>query len=393
MQVVFIHGVANRRKGDVDDGFDQAVAKRNLLFNTWVFDRKAQFHNPYWGDLGGRLRADGVCVPTKKSPLEAYGAPNELPEVALVGDPQFGFGLAGKQMKALALQDREGFVDVLLSTSDPVVQDPEEYAALAVRLRGFTEQGDWSWLPGTKDDADLMERLAAAVANFQPTSPHESFGPGDLLNQVRSGFKRAVDSVIDKTSDALMLKFKPAITNGAAAFLGDAFVHFDTRNEADVLNPIAAKVLHDLTAAWQAAQANGQKLVVVVHSFGGTVLWELLTFYRQHLPPGLRIDAVISVGTQIGLFLELDVYGAKLADLGVHDLRTQKVPKPAGVGAWLNVLDYADPLGFQLAPLVEGVRDHEFNTVGNLLNSHNLYFTRESFYRRTRVRLQELGVI
>jgi hypothetical protein len=88
--------------------------------------------------------------------------------------------------------------------------------------------------------------------------------------------------------------------------------------------------------------------------------------------------------------MEMDLYQKRIADYGL--LQGGKVPRPAQVRNWINVLDLADPLAFALSPIFEGVVDAQFNTETSLLNAHSTYFVRPSFYERLKKRIEMLGI-
>jgi len=397
MQVVFVHGVANRREGD-GTAFDRDVANRSQLLSKITFDGKAKVRNPYWGDHGGRLRYDGACVPTADG-AETLGEEKTL---EVLGDPAAKSGPKGNQLLTIArkpatdgseLSGKEQLIDLIVSGMDQSENDTEESYGEAVKiLSEYAKEGDWTWLDSVNTDAELIDELLPQVNAFQQQREtekvKESLGAFDFLGKISDGFKKAVGSVVDRLSDKFMLKAKSAMTVGAAKFIGDAFVYLNSRGAATAPNEITKIALADITAAWNEAQKNGEKLVLVGHSFGGTVIWDILTHHRDLLPAGFFADAVVTGGTQVGLFMELDVYGQKLSVKP-----PAKTAKPDNFGIWLNSYDFADPLGFRLEPMLEGAHDFQFNTGGSLINAHNLYFGLPSYYTRLKVRLQEFKVI
>lgn len=397
MQVVFVHGVANRKEGD-GTAFERDVATRSQMLSKLTFGGKANVRNPYWGDLGGKLRYGGLCVPTEKD-SETLGTFKTL---EILGAPGVSTGPQANQLVRLGLRPQQGpdqptgkelLIDAIVSGLEPAKSaEDTEYGATVQLLSDYAEHGDWSWLPTMKTDAELQQRLLTEIQAFNSAkiseSTVEALGIGDFLGRITDGVKNAIGSVVDMASDAFMLKVKSSFTNEATKFVGDAFVYLNSRGKKDEPNEITKVALTEIEAAWEDAQKKGQKLILVGHSFGGTVLWDLLTYHRELLPKGFFADAVITGGTQVGLFIELDVYGEKLAVVP-----PTKVAKPSNLGVWINTFDFADPLGFQLEPMLEGAHDFQFNTGGSIINAHNLYFGLPSYYNRIKARLEEFKVI
>ena len=125
------------------------------------------------------------------------------------------------------------------------------------------------------------------------------------------------------------------------------------------------------------------KLIVICHSFGGEILYDILT----HFDPTLQIDCFITVGSQVGLFEEMKLYiESKPSSNGPPPV---KIRPPACVKRWLNVFDLNDVLSYRVEPVFEGVSDFAYDTGYSTLGAHGGYFQRPSFYRRLAARLSE----
>ena len=127
-----------------------------------------------------------------------------------------------------------------------------------------------------------------------------------------------------------------------------------------------------------------EKLIVVAHSMGGNIVYDILS----HFDPSIKIDALITVGSQVALFKELRLYAedkSPKVDAGV-------ARKPDCVGTWLNVFDPLDVLGFAASGVFKGVHDFAFSTQASALDAHSTYFLRPTFHERLRERLVEVGI-
>jgi hypothetical protein len=100
----------------------------------------------------------------------------------------------------------------------------------------------------------------------------------------------------------------------------------------------------------------------------------------------LKIDLLVTVGSQPGLFGEMDL-------LGPPTDGDAKAPHPASVTHWWNVFDPVDLLSFRCEPVFEGVTDFEFGSATGMVDAHTTYFKRPRFHVRLRKRLVEIGVL
>jgi hypothetical protein len=128
-------------------------------------------------------------------------------------------------------------------------------------------------------------------------------------------------------------------------------------------------------------------LVIVAHSMGGNIVYDLLT---SVLADKLKVDAFITVGSQVGLFKELALY---TEDRGTEATSAAtRIAKPAAVGTWINVFDPMDVLGFAASGVFQEVHDYAFSNDASVLQTHSQYFFRPAFHERLRARMQEAGI-
>ena len=126
------------------------------------------------------------------------------------------------------------------------------------------------------------------------------------------------------------------------------------------------------------------QLIVIAHSFGGEIVYDIATYFD----PDLSIDCLITVGSQVGLFEEMKLYVASRKDLP-PDPRTGRLPRPLAIKCWLNVFDTNDVLSYRVGPVVHEVDDFYYDTGFSSLSAHGGYFMRPSFYTRVAAHLVE----
>jgi hypothetical protein len=166
--------------------------------------------------------------------------------------------------------------------------------------------------------------------------------------------------------------------------LGDVFVYL---KEGDVRDKIRACVREPILAARSDAAAANEPLILMGHSLGGVILYDMLSSPQSAgLPSDLKVDVFFSIGSQPGLFEEMGLFEFK-------DPGASSTPTPPGVKAWLNIFDPIDVFGFRAVPIFANARDFAFDSVTGLLSAHTTYFKRPQFYARMRARLNELGLL
>jgi len=98
----------------------------------------------------------------------------------------------------------------------------------------------------------------------------------------------------------------------------------------------------------------------------------------------------VTVGSQVALFKEMGLYRED-SSISQNASGSARIKKPAAVGAWLNVFDPLDVLGFAAEGVFDGVRDFAFSNQASPLDAHSLYFIKSTFHERLRIRMAALG--
>jgi hypothetical protein len=396
MPLVFVHGVANRPSAEQA----AAVRQRDALFRSLVFDRNSvTILNPDWGSFGVQFDEDLPWLP-KPSGNEAFDGGNQEPGAVL--DDQLKLG-------DLAARDAEQAIDlVAMAALDAAIRqaaelDLPEAAAqgeafqLAEASAAYFDQKDLAHADAPTGIAALATATNAGFADAldaelsQTQGDLEGFGIGDTIRGAINWLDRAAGNV---ASDVLLRFARPGLSRGISFFLGDIFVYLRGRDQAGPAGTrakIFAPVIADLIAAHQAPRVEGEPLVVVAHSLGGVILYDILTdaAARAELEAGIggaiAIDALFTVGSQPGFFADLGLFP------GGRPAAETKLPLPVGVATWMNVFDFTDVFSFRCAQIFDGVKDFGYDTVTDVVHAHGAYFLRPSFYRRLRARLAETG--
>lgn len=390
-QLVFVHGVATRK----GPGYDQSVANRDALFKKVLFeDAGLAIHTPLWGDLvpaipGAVFDTGKVAAAFKLGP----GSGTVGMGVSL-GNTVSGGGAAAPDdaltLAGLAKSNTNAALDALfvelLETYDRTNQaiplaELDSFAEAAKAISVDLVAGD-AQLPGdgarvrfgqAGSDQNLREALGRRPDGTASYGVVSAIGTaiGAVTDRMRSIASRvAVDPLVDLV--------RPSV----GFFLGDVFAYI---SDGNLQTAIRAEILEKLLAA-HAAKGVGEKLVVIGHSLGGVILVDMLSSpLKSGLPEDFRVDALLTVGSQPGLFQALGLF--------VEHEDGKKTPRPPCVAAWFNVFDPVDPLAFRCEPIFADVKDMRFDSITGVASAHTTYFKRPQFYARARRRLREIGTI
>jgi len=394
MPVVFVHGV-NVRK-DMDE-YQHGNNRRDGCLRKIIAPalglkpQKLQIFNPYWGDLGVKFAWNMAVLPRPDEHPETFGSQAEaLASVAelLVESP----GLTG-DLLVDARQNFPATVDLLYAAAlaeAKTEQEAEELAQAYLVSSAYAETTtNPPWLAQASVD-NFVDQLEYYASQADTGSVDEAFGGAGavgkklLKNGVSKIAKWFANAAADKASAVAVRLVREKVNAQLTRFFGDAFVYLDQRGTYEAPGAIVQKVLDTLHTARAARSSDDDKLVVIAHSFGGEIIYDILT----HFDPALEIDHLVTVGSQVGLFEEMKLYRASDSNISKTS-PIKRVPRPAGVKHWLNVYDTNDILSYKLAPVMEGVLDYFYDTKGHILSAHGSYFKKPEFYKRLAKRLKQ----
>jgi hypothetical protein len=259
--------------------------------------------------------------------------------------------------------------------------DVESLAGFAYEATRWADDVTAAGLADVGNDPALFSRIVEAVERADAASGDtESFGVRDAVAVLREALDRIRIAGPRFTSAVAGSVLRRRVHESVAAFMGDVLAYLRQREQHGADGPIASTVAADLRRAHDARTDADPYVVVVAHSMGGNIVFDLLS----HLRPDLSCDVLVTVGSQVGLFAELDLLPAVTAPTVAARDRS---PRPASMGRWLNVFDKCDVLSFAAEGVFSGVDDFAYSTGYGLLKAHSSYFVRPSFFRRLGVRL------
>ncbi|MGI5372604.1 hypothetical protein [Streptomyces iakyrus] len=402
MPLIFVHGVNNRRS---KPGFERNVQARSSLFRKFLLtDLKAPDEalilNPYWGDDGADFRWGLACLPdwdTKAAPLGRATPGTGIAAVAAVGlaaAPAASPDAVLTEIAKSPSTETSGpsfirAVDLMFSASMRAAEIDEEsdLATLAKHAMAYAfSEPEPQWVKSVRDDRELVTRLKREVETFTQRPAATEAGPvglgvSDVWGNVRAGVDRLIVEAGNLVGKTVWNTARDLAAPTVAHFLGDVVVYQSKRGTPSSPGPIPKVIIDDLEKA-SSVRSERDPLIVVGHSLGGVICYDILTAFRGDI----HVDILCTVGSQVGLFEEMKVFVA--SDDQVPGPGRQKVSPPPNVPHWINIFDFNDILSFELSPLMDGVTDYPYPT-GELLNAHGAYFGQPAFHQRLSRRVQE----
>ena len=396
MPVVFVHGVGVRTGPEYWADLELRKSLiRDFLFEPLGLTRSTTIDFAYWGDHGATFRWDHGSLPSGQE--EPMGSEDERFQdlVASYADADTGeddcllAAVARRYSIAAALDLMVVAAADGLSAEQAAELTATVKATLAA-LAAADSAPSPDWLADVSTDTEFLTALAGQTAASD--GDEETFGGANRAwKRMRERLSRVRTTVPAVAGRAAGGAVRPRIHAQAATFIGDILVYLD-RNPQIGVDPgpdgeqprqerIRDAVAAPISAAIERA-SDQDPTVVIAHSMGGNIVYDLLSHYRTDL----NIDFLISVGSQIGVFQELDLFAAKHEGLAPP---VGKTPKPANIKRWLNVFDRNDILGFAASRVFDDVSDFEYGTGMGLVQAHSSYFVRPSFYERLAARITE----
>lgn len=386
MPIVFVHGVNNR------DGaaYRENESSRNGFLREIVgpaldlIPEKIYLSSPYWGEHGATFAWEMAVLPNPAAEFESFGG-NETAEafgrvVTVVADSTLDSGLSVVEN---ARKDLPGVVDALYASAmagastEVEARDLAKSYLLAAEYAAKNPSPDWL---KTARDSNFVDQLEYETQG----SAEESFGAGGILDSLKEGFSRLVNALADVGSAVAGRLGRKQLNSVVTRFAGDAFTYLARRGTKDNPGEIVKIVRDSMREAAEKKTEDDDKLIVIAHSFGGEIVYDILTYFDTEL----EVDCLLTVGSQVGLFEEMKLYIESKANVP-PDPPNGHVQKPIKLKRWLNVFDLNDVLSYRVEPVFADTADFYYDTGYGSLSAHGGYFMRPSFYKRLAVRLKE----
>jgi hypothetical protein len=420
MPIVFVHGVAVRDHSAFE-GLE-TLLKRYIapkLVPPGVSPDTVQVHEAYWAAdaatfaynrksmpvkdaarnaamgfdadaLGGVQRLIGVPLPAEtQTPSPTAFAPPGAVTAGFGSEPTNGAGanLPSERPAVTAEQLATFLVNVLASTNqDSSVNLTPATAVLAIAIDTAANEAIPAGGTALLTD-ELVNRVTHRAQELShPGIVGQGFFDGSLgsVTQKAKALLVGAETTVGGAVASYALRYRQSLNTLLTNFFGDIFTYYARRDRTDGA-PYGA-IIHDvltvLRQAYDERTSADEPLVVLSHSMGGQIVYEIITYYLEL--DGYRdisIDFWAAAASQVGLFEELKIF--KVSDARFSEQNKTLVPfPPKHLGAWWNVWDPSDILSYTVAGIFEGVDDESFESGISPLQAHGGYLIAPAFYRR-----------
>lgn len=374
MPIVFIHGVAvrddddnselPRRFGKVPWPDVQAKLREHVAPAVSDDPDGVPIMRMYWGDLGATLAwgdkfrvardAEVVAKPVDYRQLSPDALGRRLEDEVLG--------------RTLDTADWPDMIEAIWT----VARHPETHSVLG----GFE----------TSEEAEQFLSAAIEGAHEHATGVDGASGPRWWENLGRQ-IKPAGDRVLARRRAniiAVLNRIRSPLEGYVPIFMGDVLAYLQLRGDAIHPGPIPLRALETLAeAARLQEERGGEPIVVLTHSMGGQIMYDLVTHFLPRMPAfrDLKIDFWCSCGSQVGLFEELKLFLESSDAYGTG--RTELVPRPdpRHLRYWWNVWDHSDLMSYRAEGIIDGVDDTGFFLGMGIQHNHSAYLDSGDFYR------------
>ncbi|MEL7361901.1 MAG: hypothetical protein AAFN13_07500 [Bacteroidota bacterium] len=400
MPIVFVHGVNVRESAAYKAGTLTTEAFFHKHLAGAVIDGKAlptkpSVWFPYWGDLATTFAWNMASLP--QGEMQALGSAGDLtlePLAAHIRDALDG-PIGDEPLVQLAKEDFGAAVDLLVFLALERTEEGDEAATAAFVLEASTYADAHpapDWVAALETDSQFLSKLQRELDTSDGIQ--SMGGLGGLFSKIRRGSSRLKAAVLklaerltDNAGDLLSTKLLAASRTSLNAtlgrFFGDVFVYLHERGDAQHPGAIPKRILATFDEA-RAASPDDEPLIVVGHSLGGVVTFDLLSHFR----PDLQVDLFVSVGSQVAHFEEMKRFRSSDKSIKHPD----KAPRPDNIRRWINIYDEVDVFAYTAERVFDGVDiDARYDTGTYVIKAHGAYFKQNRFYTRLRARIDELA--
>ena len=406
MPIVFVHGVNTRKE---DPGYETGRTLTEKLFQKYLVGAIVNGKNfqtvmprfPYWGDLATTFAWDMASLPSGEiNSLGSAGVADELrPLIAVIEDSLADASTAANQ--PLFTVARKSFPQAVQLITDLLLQNTTSGAAATdaefiVQAQAYAAANPApAWLAAVTSDEQFYNRLVTevtaapaagapqALGVFSSVSNAIAKGAAKLKSAVRSASGTVLDRSGDFASTKLLAWGRRPLNAMLGRFFGDIFVYLDSRGNTTSPGPIPQRILKDFDDAI-AVGPPGEPLIIVGHSLGGVISFDLLGYFR----PDIQVDLFVSVGSQVSHFEEIKRF--KLSDPAVPSAAQPLATTPHNIAHWINIFDEVDIFAYACDKVFDRVHDFRYDTETYTIKAHGAYFSQTRWYERLRARIDQL---
>lgn len=416
MPIIFVHGVATRDRNASRQRVEPFL-KRFIAPEISSNPDQVEFFFPYWGDVGADFAWGGISRP--RSALLHMGGQTEaalaeraiataalserlgsLPVVSReVNTITGGLAPAGPNTAGAATAPTPRLKDLtpeqlsdLIATvilSQPRVDPQQQVQMILVADAVVHEPDTIIHLARCPDSQSELERLRQLILDRYKYE----YGGGLAGMGVPTGLQEVSDRLGETLNRSVSLpgfvatrvftEVRRPLNDFVTLFFGDVFKYLRARGNATALGEIPQIVLAELDKAIAIQQHTKEAIVVLSHSMGGQIIYDLVTHFLPKLPQyqNARIDFWCATASQVGFFEELKLFLESQPDFSMSTGNLAPYPNRTHLGKWWNVWDPNDFISYSVKGIIADVDDEVYDSGMGVIRAHGGYLERPSFFR------------
>jgi hypothetical protein len=281
-------------------------------------------------------------------------------------------------------------VDLVWDAASIVAQTKEEYQEVLKRYEASRKYAAnipaWAIQQPPLTNRQFIDKLNQEIApllSAQGALAVQTMGFKDWWASLGEAVNRLGSAPNDAVTALALARARESLHTKATRFLGDIFVYLNSHQGANAPGAIVNVVMDALRKADEDRKPGDDKLIIIGHSLGGVILYDILTYFDTNI----KVDLFATIGSQIAVFEEMTLYRASQQGVPANPPK-DLLNTPANVEKWVNIFDTNDIFSFRAEGVFNGVKDYKFDTGYGLLEAHGGYFARPSFYKRLAVCLK-----
>lgn len=429
MPIIHIHGVATRTPDD--------LAQREAMLSRYISDELKHPNVPgnvpilrtFWGDLGATFAWNLQACP-RPDPLQMMGGPAAVsPAEQAQLMAEFGPELKGVPLAtpaAVTANANSGLTTGNTNTTPPPAQPKtrlrdlnadqlSDLAVTTVLTKPVTEPWQQTLAIIAADEVAQNPTTFAKLA-AEPNADAETAllqkliearytelerdrdglllqGPGwfgDLKDRIKEAMTRA-DQLDGFVLTRVLNRFRPALNSGAMLFFGDVFTYLGRRGTPEQPGEITQRLLDQLEKAYDLQQQrHGEPIVLLSHSMGGQIVYDVLTYFLPNMPQyqHIKVDFWCATASQVGIFEEMKLFAMSSPNFSQAKGNKMTLPASAQLGHWWNVWDANDYLSYTARPIFDNIDDESYDSGMSVISAHGGYLQQPSFYRKFATKLR-----
>ncbi|MGB8352575.1 MAG: hypothetical protein WCD79_01675 [Chthoniobacteraceae bacterium] len=396
MSILYIHGVNTR---DPDSFLPVKELLREYIAPAISINPgTTEIIHGFWGDLATHPAplSDPAGLDdwasTMKNPVATISAALALYEKA----PGLDINTQTSELADMGIEN--GDSQPFLSEIAPI--ELAKLLALAVRRRGeypsiLTEAffrklvTSPDFLTSLASCNSFKEELAFLNRRLDSVGDSELSDMGPKSKAVAEVFGLVRDKMRSpqiKLIEHALRRWRAALHNLTTAFIGDVFHYLNTRGSPTALGEILTRIVAQIQAGSKRSRELNEPFVLLTHSMGGQIAFDLLSSVVPLLPDKPKVDFWCASASQIGYFAEMRLFLCQKD----NDKFPLSVLSKSSCGRLWNVWDPYDILSYTASKVVGGIYESCFRSeMASPLAAHAAYLEQKSFYQALAVNIEK----